>query len=337
MSARAWIRVLALLAATLAFLMGTASSCTIKGAPAAASRQFEAGQYAEAAAILRGALEKNAQDAALHHWLARAYFEQRDFNRAISSAERSVQLDPGNSEYHDWLGRAYGRKAEQAGLFGGFSLAKKVRREFEEAVRLNASNFSAQHDLIEFYLEAPGIVGGGDDKARQQAEKLVALDAVEGHVARGNYWVDQKKPEQAAAEFRLALEGKPKRIEPYFEMADFYQQRNDPVRMEEAVEAAARVDPKDPRLSYYRGQIRVLAGNRLDEAEKFLKTYLETVSQCSDYPSHGWAHELLGQIYEKQSQCAAAAEGYRKALEIDPRSKSARNGLRRAEKCASRR
>ena len=66
-----------------------------------------------------------------------------------------------------------------------FFLAKKVKKELEEAVRLNPSNIEARFDLEDFCLNAPWIVGGNKDEARDQVDAISALDAVEGHVARG--------------------------------------------------------------------------------------------------------------------------------------------------------
>ncbi len=301
---------------------------------AEAIREYEAGNYQRAAAVLRAALEREAPSGAgpMEYWLARCYFELRDFDRAIASARRAVARDPQNSEYHQWLGRAYGRKAEQAGMFSGFSLARKTRQEFEEAVRLNPSNITAQHDVIEFYYRAPGIVGGGDDKARRQISALAAVDPAEAHLAWGNYWLDKKKPDLAEAHYRqLLLEGA-KRPDPYFDVADFYQDRHDAAHMEEAVETAARVGPLDRRLSFYRGVVRILAGNRLDEAEQMLTTYLTTVPQRSDLPSHVSAHEWLARLYQTQGNHAAAAEHYRAILQLDPRNKNAREALRRLKK-----
>ena len=34
----------------------------------------------------------------------------------------------------------------------------------------------AMRDLLEFYVEAPGIIGGGMGKARPLAERLLAVD-----------------------------------------------------------------------------------------------------------------------------------------------------------------
>lgn len=329
---RIWIQAFFFLAALVA---PAGMFAGVNGALESARRQFDAGQYRQAATILRAALEQNPQGAALHYWLARCYFELQDYDHAVLSAERSVELDPGDSVYHLWLGRAYGRRAEQAGWIAGFSLAKKSRREFEEAVRLDPSNLHAQRDLIEFYLRAPGIVGGGDDKAWKQAEALAAVDAVEGHLARGEFWADKKKPEQAEQEYRLVLAAKPKRVDAYLDVADFYLKRNDAIHMEEAVEAARGLDPSDRRLSYYCGVVRVLAGDRLEEAEQCLETYLTTVPPRSDLPSHADAHDWLGRLYERQGKCAAARAQYQKALEINPRSKSAHEGLRGAQKCAA--
>ena len=47
--------------------------------------------------------------------------------------EKSVSLDAKNSLYHVWLGREYGGKADRD---RSFSLAKKVKNEFKEAVSL---------------------------------------------------------------------------------------------------------------------------------------------------------------------------------------------------------
>ncbi len=325
--------------AALYFLFAPPRSAATQDVLTEATRLFDAGDYRQAAAALQAALEGPAGPndprpplARLHYWLGRCAYEVHDFDRAIKSLERAAEQEPGNSDYHLWLGRAYGRRAEVAGWFSGFSLARKTRREFEAAVRLDPTNFEAQHDLIEFYLEAPGIVGGGDEKASRQIEALAVVDPAEAHLGRGNYWAKKKKPEQAETEFRLALEGKSRRAGLYLDVADFYQRRGDAARMEEAVEAAARLDAANPRLGYYRGVVRVQAGNRLEEAEQLLKNFLAMVPPRSDFPSQSAAHEWLGHLYERQGKRDAAIEEYRRAVESDPHNKSAHDDLRRLQK-----
>jgi len=86
----------------------------------------------------------------------------------VVSAEKAVSLDPQKSLYHEWLGKTYGEKAGHAGMFSALSLAKKARKEFERAVELDERIFSAYQALIEFDCSAPGIAGGGEDKARPE-------------------------------------------------------------------------------------------------------------------------------------------------------------------------
>jgi tetratricopeptide (TPR) repeat protein len=287
-------RRVAALALVLA-LSGAAATPAGGDATTEARRAFSAGEYDRAAALLRAAIEKEASDASLHYWLARSLYELGQYDQAAQSAERAVALAPDRSEYHQWLGRALGGRAERAGWLSGFGLAKKVRAEFETAVRLDPHNVRAQRDLIEFYGQAPGVVGGGKDKAWRQAEALATVDPVEAHLARAELRMAQKQPDRAEAEIRAVMDARPRRAEPYFEVADFYEQRGDASHLAEAIEAAAALDPKDPRLTYYRGVAAALSG-RQAEAERLLRQYLDTVPPRSDLPSRaaaqGWLRRL---------------------------------------------
>ena len=93
-----------------------------------------------------------------------------EWDRGIPACERATKLDPQKSLYHLWLGRIYGEKAVRAGFLSAAGLAKKVRASFERAVQLDPKSWEARTDLAEFYLEAPSIIGGGQDKARGQAD-----------------------------------------------------------------------------------------------------------------------------------------------------------------------
>jgi tetratricopeptide (TPR) repeat protein len=182
---------------------------------------------------------------------------------------------------------------------------------------------------MEFYLDAPFILGGGKDKGWDQATAIAALDAVEGCLARGYYWRKAGKLDQAEAEYAKVLELKPARPDPYFELAGYYERRQDASRLETAIEAAARVAPSDYRLAYYRGVAGVLAGKQLAEAEQFLKTYLATAPLRQDFPSFAAAHTWLGRLYEARGRNSLAAEQYKAALALAPGRKDAIEGLKR--------
>ena len=167
----------------------------------AVTHPFDAAKCSEVSVAARQALTRNPKDAQADLWLARCYFELAEYDQAIVYAERTVELEPGSSEAHLWLGRFYGLAAERA---HSFLLARKVRREFEAAVQLDPGNLAARRDLMEFYLEAPWVLGGSQEKARQQAEAIAARDAVEGHLARGAFWQGLHQPLRAEAEYREA-------------------------------------------------------------------------------------------------------------------------------------
>ena len=293
-----------------------------------AKDQFERGDYPSAIATLSSALAESPHDARLSHWRSRCYLEQRDYARAISDGERAVSERPDDSEYRRWLGHAYGGAAEQA---RSFSLARKVRASFEQAVQSNPSNIAARRDLEEFYLEAPWIVGGDRRKALDQVNAIEELDAVAGHLARAIYWLDAKRLDKAADEYQRVLDVRPDRIGPYLEVADFYQTRGDATKLASVVEQAARVMPSDTRLMYYKGVALVLANRNLAEAEQFVRRYLATAPRRSDLPSHADAHQWLGRLSEQLGNVKAAGDEYRAALAIDPDDKSAREALRRLE------
>lgn len=295
-----------------------------------AKRQFDAGNYSAAISTLQTATTQNPTSGESFFWLGRSYYELRDYDNAITAAEKSVSIDPKNSTFHQWLGRIYGGKADRD---RSFSYARKVKKEFETAVQLNPSNISARRDLEEYEIEAPWVVGGSKDEAKTQMDAIVALDPVEGHLARAVFDNDElKKPDLAEQEYRAVLAAKPTRIEPYLDVISFFEHQNKPVDMQTAIQAAAAVAPNDPRLTYWRGVALVLANSNLPEAEKDLKAFLASTPDRSDWPSHASARAWLGRLYEAQGKRSEASEQYRAALQLDPGNKEAKARLDKLEK-----
>jgi tetratricopeptide (TPR) repeat protein len=211
-------------------------------------------------------------------------------------------------------------------------VALQVQKEFEEAVHLDPSNISARRDLQKFYMMAPWIINGRE-KASEMVDAIAALDAVEGHLARAQlYLKNLKKPDLGENEYILALDGRPNRPEPYFEIAAFYEDRKNGSAVKIIMEYAEQADPADPRLAYYRGVAGVLINDDLETAEESLKSYLAGSPERSDWPSHAAAYEWLGRLYEQEEELVEAIEQYRAALKIEPERKEAGERLERLEK-----
>jgi tetratricopeptide (TPR) repeat protein len=323
------VRCVILLAAAWA-LHASPARCA-QNAIADAQREFNAGHYHKAVDALTVAAAKAPDDAPLHFLLGQCYYELREFTRAVSSFERSVQIAPNESEYHDWLGKADGRRAEETVFLSAMSWARKTHKEFEIAVHLNPSNFQAQRDLIRFEIYAPSIVGGGDDRALKHIDDLEKIDALQGQLARGELFATKKRFAEADAVFAKILESNTDRIGVYFEAADYYRDRMNPVKMGEAVAAAEKIDSEDRRLKFYRGVLLVAEKQNPAEAESLLRSYISTVPDNSDLPAHSQALEWLGKLHESQGKFSEAAENYRVALELDPHNKSVEEAWKRTK------
>jgi len=298
----------------------------------AAHEAYDAGEYAIAAQLLQAASAQNPRDGEIHLFLAKTYYELQQHDAAVVSAEKAVAVDPQNSLYHEWLGKAYGEKAGHAGMFSGLSLAKKARKEFEAAVQLDQKNFSAYQALIEFDCSAPGIAGGGEDKARPEIAKLAALDPAEGHYAQGNCRRQKKDFAVAADEFTKALDLHPKSVELIYDIGDHAMKHDEPDMLLIVAEQGAHLAPSDPRALFYRAVGFTLKKERPDESERLLREYLQRAPLRSTFPPPWRVHEWLGRLYENQQKTQAATEEFEASLKLEPKSKYAREALKRLKK-----
>ena len=289
---------------------------------------LDAGQYGKVAAALQQELAQNPNNAQATLWLARSFLDMGNYAQAVNFAERAVQLSPDCSESHFWLARSYGMKAD---MDRSFWLARKARLEYETAVNLDPNNLPARRDLMEFYLQAPWILGGSKDKAWAQVQEIATRNPTEGDLARAIYWRDLDRPELADKEYRKVLEAKPQQAGDYFEIADFYQANKKPVEVEAAVRAVSLIVPNDPRIDYYTAVANVMKRQDLSNAERDLKLYLAKTPQRDDFPPHAAAHDWLGRIYEMWGKKELAIEQYRSALRLSPDNQPAQNALKRLD------
>ena len=316
-------------------MAGTAiAATTVKQEPNfdAGRRAYEASEYAKAIQVLQVAAVSDPKNGDVQLLLAKSYLELQEHDAAIKSAEKAVALDPQNSIYHEWLGRAYGDKADHASWFSAISLAKKTRKEFEEAVQLDGKNFAARQALIEFDCSAPGLVGGGEEKALPHIKELAELDAAEGHYAAGNCRRQKKDFAAADVEFTKALESNPKSAELIYDIGDYAVKRSQPERLLAVADAGERVTPNDTREKFYRGAGLALKKENPDEAERLLEEYLKKAPMRSGYPRPAAVHAWLGRLFENQNRAEDARKEYETALKLDPKNKMAQEALKRLKK-----
>src|SRR5271168_2364085 len=176
-----------------------------------------------------------APTAEAYNLLCRAHFELDNWDAGIPFCEKAVSLAPDNGLYHLWLGRIYGEKADRVSFLTAAGMAKKVRSEFEHAVEFSPDNWEARTDLAEFYLEAPGIIGGSKDKARAQAELIEVLNPGVAHWVKARIAERNKDNAAAEQEYRAAITASQGGARAWLNLAGFYRHTNRFDDMEQAL------------------------------------------------------------------------------------------------------
>jgi len=169
-----------------------------------AIRLYERGSYKQAVELLRQEAKDSPRNAEIRFRLGRAHLKVQDWKAAVTELEKAVELEPSNARYRQWLGRASGERASRAFITTAYSMARQVVREFEAASRLSPNDLSIRFDLLEYYLQAPGMVGGGRDKAEAEARTITGIDKQKGYTARAKIYRNDKQLDKAKAELLQA-------------------------------------------------------------------------------------------------------------------------------------
>lgn len=318
------MRILFRLAPVL-FLIGAAFA-----ADADPTALLKSGKADEAIRVLNLTLSKNADDAQAYNFLCRVYFQLELWDNAVRMGEKSVALEPGNSSYHMWLGRALGRKAEVSNPFSAFGLARKVRAEFERAVALDGGNLAARSDLSEFYMEAPGFLGGDKNKARQQADLVAPHDPA---LASYLYARVEEKQSQNRAEtdYKKAVASTTSPSRYWVQLAHFYRRTGRMSDMEAAVTQSLATAREGDVTEFDVAELLLHAGRNFPGAIQMLRHYVSQEDPSEEGPAFQ-AHYLLGILLEKQGKKKEAGEAFQSALEIASQYKPARDALARVSR-----
>jgi tetratricopeptide (TPR) repeat protein len=285
---------------------------------------FEQRRYEEAKRLLTPL----AADPQALFLLGKIALVEGDAEKSQQYLEKAIARNPNVSGYHYWLGQAYGAQAMKASVFGMASLAKKTKAEFERAVQLDPNNLDAREGLMEYYLMAPSLMGGGDDKALAQATEIRKRDAFEGHQAFARIYADDKKMDLARNEYIAAVREQPNAPRSHYYLGTFYMGEKNYKAAFDEMEAALKLDPNYMPAVFQIGHLAVLTSSNFVRGEESLRRYLGYKPQSGEPPVYR-AHYWLGGIYEKQGKKAEAKAHYAEALKANPRAKDAQEAIKR--------
>ena len=199
-------------------------------------------------------------DAEIWVWLSKARLKTRDWDKAVQAMEKAVQLQPANAQYRLLLGRACGSRASHSSFFTAMGWARRVVKEFETARKLAPENIDVRFDLLDYYLNAPGIVGGGKEKAEAEAQAIARLNPKKGYLARATIHIKNKKWDLARKELTQAAAENPQSVSANQDLADFLLDRQDFEAALNYAKQALLLDAKSKRS-------RLIAARRKNQAQ----------------------------------------------------------------------
>ncbi|HEY9144974.1 MAG TPA: tetratricopeptide repeat protein [Arenimonas sp.] len=257
----------------------------------------------------------------------RMLLQQRDKSEeALELAEELADDEPDYGPAHLWLGNAYGNRIGQVGRFSQATMAPKLRRAFERALELDPNLHDARSALLEYYLQAPAIVGGSVAKAKAQVAELQRRDPPRGHYALGRLAQYEERLDDARRHYLDAYAARPSN--PVYRMSAglIHQDAKDWAKAFAVFGQWTREEPKAAGAWYQLGRTAVLSGQRLEEGVAAFNRFLALPEQPGQ-PEHKHAWYRMGQALALAGDKAAARKALEKALAIDPKLQEARDAL----------
>jgi len=321
------LRTLLLTAVLFIFPVGAISSSP-EALYLVADSLWNEGEFRAIVKLVNEESQEEERSPAATYWMCRAYFGLSDYDSSVFYGERAVKLAPDSSYYHLWYGQALGKKLSQGSGLGGLFKAKKVKGEFQRAVELDPTNYEAKFSLMQYLLQAPGIVGGNKDEAFRMAESIKEIKPALGHFAKALCHQVREEYAKADWEFRAATAYDSANTEFAFNYFYFLLDREDFSRAEEVIEEIEQTNSDDPNILYQRGKLHLFSGKDLEKGRDCFKKYLER-EPLPNSPSQAAAHWRMGMIYEKMGKPDSARVEYRRCLQLEPDYKEAKKALKK--------
>jgi tetratricopeptide (TPR) repeat protein len=272
------------------------------------------GRADDALRLLDTALQQDASDAEALNLRCRVLYTEELWDDAIMACERSVQIAPGNSSYHMWLGRAYGEKADRVSFVTAYKMAKLIRAEFESAASLDPRNGEALSDLGEYYVAAPGFLGGGHNKAEAVAVQLDGFAPYRAHGLRARIAEHKKDYVEAEKELRAMVSSashvsSQTFAQSWMDLGGFYRRQQRWDEMQAALESGSAAST-DHGSALVDGASSLLRADRdpkvtVELAVDWMQQYLSGNALSEEAPAFV-VHVRLARVFQSQGDSAHA-------------------------------
>jgi hypothetical protein len=323
-----------------------------------------AGHWKRARPLAEQQYAANPNDARAAYQLSQVKEAFDDLDGALPLAEKAVTLDGANAGYRYQLAAVCGEKADKASFFQKGGWAKRFKEEADKAAALDPKNVDARFALIEFYLQAPRLMGGDKSKAREMADQIAKADAGEGYVAelrlaRENHdtasqatlcgralaaaidsydalvslanYCELDPPQSPPASEQFAHKAEqlhPDRADAYLVLARYYGRAGRSADLETLLAEVEKMVPDDLSPYYAAGNGLLAAGKDLPLAERCFRKYLGGTPEAGR-PDLATTHWRLGLVLEKEGHKPEAVSEIETGVRMNPSLREAKKDLER--------
>jgi tetratricopeptide (TPR) repeat protein len=280
-----------------------------------------------ARAQMTAVISRTPKDHAALECLGRVYFAMTRYRDAAEQFEKAIKADENVASHHLWLGNALGNTADSTSKIKLPFLARRVKSEFERTVALDPQSINGRAGLVDFYAQAPSVMGGSMDKAHDQAREIIKLNPMRGHLEEADLYAREKKPSEVERSLKAAEQASPDSAVAAYSLGSFYQNNQRWADAFAVYDRMLKRFPGELLVHFQVGRTAALSGEQLDRGERELKFVLSTAPADFSKPTLAGAHHRLGMIYEKQGRKEAARAEYQAAVTINPKNEDAKKSL----------
>ncbi len=217
---------------------------------------------------------------------------------AAKRARRYADANPSDPRGWNWLSSAACTMAQKASLVTKLSWAKECLLALENHQALVPHLPSANAQLMSFYLQAPGIAGGGRDKADALVTKMAAQGPALGHFGQAFLARVDKRLGDYEKEMRLAIEAEPTEQRYRMDLATHYFASDRIADARQLFLDVLALDAENTYAHYQLGRGAALTGDKLEEGLMHLDRFVEINKPTSGLTVPA-AHWRRAQILEK--------------------------------------
>src|SRR5262245_12944297 len=232
---------------------------------------FAEGKLSEATTVLTPLRNAHMQAALL---LGRIAWQTKQYEDAATWLEKAARMSPDSMAPQLWWGRAIRDQIEKASFVRQPLLVRRARSHIDKAIELDPRNVEPREDRTIFIMYLPAFMGGGVDKARQEARVVRDMNAYRGALLGIRIEEHARNTAAVEAEYRTLVKAYPDSAAPYLGLGLVFLNSQRTAEAFRMADDRLATMPNDPAALYQLGRAAALSGQQLERGESALRAYM---------------------------------------------------------------